>query len=413
MVVVCVHELGHGFTCKYFGGQVHELGAMLIYFQPAFYCNVNDAWTFPDLRARLWVTAAGSWIQLVLAALAAIVWWLAQPGTLISQLALFLVVIGGVTPVVANANPLIPLDGYYALRASLGIPNRRARALGYVAWLVKRHAVSLRAPPPPADAHERRVFATYGTLALLYSTGLLLFLVAAIFGWVGRTWGTVGTLAFAVALWTMLRGRLRAAARSVAASLREHRAQWMSPPRRRWLAGGALAALLLGVVVPWPITVGGAFTAAAPLELDLKAPEGAVVVQARAAGGRRPRRRDRGGRRFPRGAVAVRLGPPGAVERRVVRGRAGATLVRPGQPVAVIAYADVSHTLQGRVASVAAAAAGQAGDGQLEARVLVPRTAGAWRAGATGEAKITLRRSNLIGALVWAVRKRVRSDLLL
>src|SRR3989454_12293952 len=99
MVVVCVHELGHGFTCKYFGGQVHELGAMLIYFQPAFYCNVNDAWTFPDLRARLWVTAAGSWIQLVLAALAAIVWWLAQPGTLISQLALFLVVIGGVTTV--------------------------------------------------------------------------------------------------------------------------------------------------------------------------------------------------------------------------------------------------------------------------------------------------------------------------
>src|SRR2546422_7051024 len=76
---------------------------MLIYFQPAFYCNVNDAWTFPDLRARLWVTAAGSWIQLVLAALAAIVWWVAQPGTLISQLALFLVVIGGVTTVVANA----------------------------------------------------------------------------------------------------------------------------------------------------------------------------------------------------------------------------------------------------------------------------------------------------------------------
>src|SRR5437870_13876116 len=57
MVVVCVHELGHGFTCKYFGGQVHELGAMLIYFQPAFYCNVNDAWTLPDLRARLWVAA--------------------------------------------------------------------------------------------------------------------------------------------------------------------------------------------------------------------------------------------------------------------------------------------------------------------------------------------------------------------
>src|SRR5829696_10597014 len=83
LVVILIHELGHGFACKYFGGEVHELGFMLIYFQPAFYCNVNDAWSFPALRARLWVTAAGSWIQLVLASLAAIVWLVANPGTLV------------------------------------------------------------------------------------------------------------------------------------------------------------------------------------------------------------------------------------------------------------------------------------------------------------------------------------------
>ena len=59
VVVILIHELGHGFACKHFGGEVHELGFMLIYFQPAFYCNVNDAWSFPALRARLWVTAAG------------------------------------------------------------------------------------------------------------------------------------------------------------------------------------------------------------------------------------------------------------------------------------------------------------------------------------------------------------------
>src|SRR2546422_6664178 len=144
--------------------------------------------------------------------------------------------------------PRSTLFPYTTLFRSLGIPTLRARALGYMAWLVKRHVLRLTVPPPPADAHERRGFATYGTLALLYSTGLLLFLVAAIFGWVGRTWGTVGTLAFAVALWTMLRGRLRAAARAVMASLREHRTEWRSPRRRRWLAGGALAALLLGVL---------------------------------------------------------------------------------------------------------------------------------------------------------------------
>ena len=68
-LVIVFHELAHGYTCKYFGGEVHEIGAMLFYFEPAFFCNVNDAWTFPELRARLWVTAAGSWIQMVLACL--------------------------------------------------------------------------------------------------------------------------------------------------------------------------------------------------------------------------------------------------------------------------------------------------------------------------------------------------------
>src|SRR5256886_3869593 len=48
MVVIVVHELGHAFTCKYFGGQVHEMGAMLIYFQPAKYLHVNAC---PDRKS--------------------------------------------------------------------------------------------------------------------------------------------------------------------------------------------------------------------------------------------------------------------------------------------------------------------------------------------------------------------------
>ena len=51
-IVILVHELGHGFTCKYFGGEVRELGFMLLYFQPAFFCNVSDAWSFPERRAQ-------------------------------------------------------------------------------------------------------------------------------------------------------------------------------------------------------------------------------------------------------------------------------------------------------------------------------------------------------------------------
>src|SRR2546425_2130289 len=287
IVIIGIHELGHGVTCKHFGGQVHEIGAMLIYFQPAFFCNVNDAWTFPELRARLWVTAAGAWIQLVVAGLAAIVWWTAEPGTLVSRVALFSVVIGGATTVLANANPLIPLDGYYALRDYLEIPNLRARAFGYLGWLVKRHVLRLEVPAPPADERERRVFLIYGALAFVYSVNIRLLLAGLALGWANRTLGAIGVTLFALALAMLLRNRLRGAARAMATALREHRAgAWL---RGRWrpAVGGGLTIFLLGLLVPWPITVDGSFTALAPLRLALKAPDDGVGPQVQGTEGQR------------------------------------------------------------------------------------------------------------------------------
>ena len=493
MGIVIVHEMGHGFTCKYFGGQVHEMGAMLIYFQPAFYCNVNDAWTFSDLRARLWVTAAGSWIQLVLAAIAGLVWLAAAPGTVVSQMALYAVLIGGVTTIMANANPLIPLDGYYALSDYLEIPNLRQRALAHVSWFVRRRILRLTVPEPPATDREKRIFYIYGPLALAYSTSILFFIVAALFGWVSRTIGALGVLAFAFALWGGLRGTVREWGRSLITSIREHRGQWSAPRRRRIAGGALLAALLAGFLVPWPINVAGSFSAVAPLNVSVTAPEAGVVAEVYAAEGalvtagaplvrlrslaldreavtlRRladslagreaiarargneasarhfaaerdeqtaklggvlarlrtlmlrapvtgvvvtPRLAESVGRWIPRGAVAVRLDAPDGIELRVMLERAGATLVRPGQPTALISYADVGRPVRAEVASVSSAASNGGGTDALEARVRVTGDA-LLRPGVTGEAKVTVRRSNLFGALWWGIRKRVRSDLLL
>ena len=493
MGIVVVHEMGHGFTCKYFGGQVHEMGAMLIYFQPAFYCNVNDAWTFPDLRARLWVTAAGSWIQLVLAAIAGLVWLAATPGTVVSQVALYAVLIGGVTTILANANPLIPLDGYYALSDYLEVPNLRQRALGHVGWFVRRRVLRLAVPEPLATDREKKIFYIYGPLALAYSTSILFFIVAAAFGWVSRTIGALGALAFAFAVWAGLRGTVREWGRALITSIREHRGVWGAPPPRRWrMAGGVLVAVLLaGFLIPWPINVGGRFSTAAPLKFAITAPEAGVVAEVYAMEGTQvragaplvrlrnleldreavtlrrladslagreviarvrddetlarrfaaerdeqeaklggvtarlqaltlrapiagvvvtPRLGESVGRWIPRGSVAVRLDAPDSVELRIVLERAGATLVRPGQGATLISYADPGQPVRALVASVSTAAADV-----VEARVRVARAVGAsgLRPGVTGEAKVTVRRSNLFGAMWWGLRKRVRSDLLL
>ena len=49
-----IHELGHAYACKHFGGEVHEMGFMLLFFMPAFYANVNDAWSFPQRSYNTW-----------------------------------------------------------------------------------------------------------------------------------------------------------------------------------------------------------------------------------------------------------------------------------------------------------------------------------------------------------------------
>ena len=74
LAIGLLHELAHGLTCKRFGGEVHELGFMLIYFEPAFYCNVSDAWLFPRKSDRLWVSVAGQYSELFISAVGAFIW---------------------------------------------------------------------------------------------------------------------------------------------------------------------------------------------------------------------------------------------------------------------------------------------------------------------------------------------------
>ncbi len=276
-VIIVIHELGHGLTCKYFGGRVHEIGAMLIYFQLAFYCNVNDAWTFAERRARLWVTAAGSWIQLVIASIAAMVWWAATPGTLLEYAAFAGVFTGGIATVLMNANPLIPLDGYYALSDYLEIANLRQRAFSYIAWSIKTKVFRLELPPPPADERERRVFLIYGGIAVVYISLALTLFAAAAFGWLSRWLGAVGIAVFLAGAFLTLRGPVKGLLSTVKAAARHHRATWSGGPWRRRLIIGIPALIVLGAIVPWQITVVGPFRVAPLLTTALAAPDSGVI----------------------------------------------------------------------------------------------------------------------------------------
>jgi len=160
-VVITFHEFAHGLACKYFGGTVHELGFLLLYFQPAFYCNVSDAWLFPEKSRRLWVSFAGAYCELMVWALATIAWRITDFSTGVNHLALVVMGTSGVRTLF-NLNPLIKLDGYYLLSDYLEIPNLRAKAMAYL----KRRVTD-------ATRRERRIYIVYGLLAATYSYWLL------------------------------------------------------------------------------------------------------------------------------------------------------------------------------------------------------------------------------------------------
>ena len=493
-LIIVAHELAHGFTCKYYGGKVHEIGAMLFYFEPAFFCNVNDAWTFPERKARLWVTAAGSWIELVLASIAAIVWWMTAPGTLMSDVALTTLLIAGLATMFVNLNPLLPLDGYYALLDWLEISNLRQRAFAHLRWTINTRWLGLDQPMPPADERERRVFLVYGTLAALYTASIFLLIGSMAYGWLSRTFGALGMLALLAAIWMLSRNARRDFGRVLVEAWRGRRARRMGLPgsgrRTAWYAAGALAAIGLVGLVPWPITVNGPFVVApsasgvliapdsglvfevlvregalvragAPLALirNLELERGAVATaravdslamreaQARAGGrvgeaarisarGRSeaarlgglrdrlaaltvrapvagvvltPRPEDLTGSRVSLGDTLFRLGGGDGVEARIALKGAGALLGREGQPVRLVAHADPALRLRTVVTGVAASAVP---GGAVESRVRLGG-ADALRPGMTGEARIEVRQTNAWGALWWAIRSRIRTDVLL
>src|ERR1051326_6353818 len=100
---------------------------LLIYLQPAMYCNVSDAWLFPEKKKRLLVTLAGVWFDLLAWALATLLWRVTEPATAIDFLSLVIATTMGIKSLF-NLNPLIKLDGYYLLSAWVEIPNLRRRA---------------------------------------------------------------------------------------------------------------------------------------------------------------------------------------------------------------------------------------------------------------------------------------------
>src|SRR5262249_2674009 len=160
---------GHGLSCKKFGGEVHEMGFLLMCLSPALYCNVSDAWVLPNKWHRIIISAAGIYVELVIAAIATWVWWYTPTQPFINNLSLSLMVVCSVSTVVFNANPLMRYDGYYVLADWIEIPNLREKANRYLQNLVMDKCLGIEVPPEEdMDLWRKIGFLIFAVVSYVY-----------------------------------------------------------------------------------------------------------------------------------------------------------------------------------------------------------------------------------------------------
>ena len=163
-----LHELAHALVCRRFGGDCHEIGLMLLVFTPCLYCNVSDSWMLPSKWRRIAVSAAGIYVELLLASVCTFLWWFSGPGTF-NALCLNTMLICSVGTVVLNGNPLLRYDGYYILSDLIEVPNLREQASIAARRFFARalFGLDLRGPD---DAPQRRkpLLVVYWVTATIY-----------------------------------------------------------------------------------------------------------------------------------------------------------------------------------------------------------------------------------------------------
>jgi len=195
-----LHELGHAFAIKVWGGEVHEVGIMLLALIPNPYVNTSSAWSFPDKKKRIIVSAAGMMVELFLASLALFLWLNIEAG-IVRALAFNTMIIASITTIIFNANPLLRFDGYYILSDLIEIPNLASRSNKYLAYLVQHYLFGLKQiKPSTSDNGEKIWFIFYGIFAFLYR----LFILAVITLFIAGKFFFIGVLLAAWAISTQI-----------------------------------------------------------------------------------------------------------------------------------------------------------------------------------------------------------------
>jgi putative peptide zinc metalloprotease protein len=252
-ILKVIHELGHGTCSKHFGRECHETGVAFLVFSPCLYCDVSDSWLLPEKWKRIAVSAAGMYFEIVLAAVALILWCVMNPGW-VHYLCLNVFLVGGIGTLLFNANPLLRYDGYYILADLVEVPNLRPKADAVLGRSFARWLLGIEMPPNSFLPQNRRFLYGFFSLASTTYCWMLAFGILIVFYRFSKSIGLEqATVPVAAAVVGAIPLRVASDAR------RRLHALWAGrkrPLRIVFSFAGlvALGAAACWIPVPWPVT---------------------------------------------------------------------------------------------------------------------------------------------------------------
>lgn len=197
IILKTLHEFGHSMMVKKFGGKVNEMGVMILVFTPIPYMDATQSWLFRSKYQRALVGAAGMIVELFIAAIAAIIWANTGDG-IVNSIAFNMMIIGSVSSIFFNGNPLLRFDSYFILSDLLEIPNLYENSKKQWYYLVEKYIFKLEYVVSPSQSlREAFWLCTYSVLSFFYRL-FVAFLIAL---FVADQWFFLGVLVVLISLY--------------------------------------------------------------------------------------------------------------------------------------------------------------------------------------------------------------------
>ena len=189
-----LHEFGHAIACRRLGVRCGKFGMIFFCGVPCPFCDVTQVWRNPNAKERAAVMLAGMYVEGILAAIATLVWALADDGPARLH-AMNVMIICSVSTLVFNANPLMRYDGYYVLSDWIGSVNLRSesrsvfggllrqlgrRGRGSLAPTLNRRTSGLVVYHLASTVYRYLVLMTIATFVFVFADSVGLKLIAAI-----------------------------------------------------------------------------------------------------------------------------------------------------------------------------------------------------------------------------------------